>query len=255
MNRLRLFILIAFLVLGYSSYSVNSIVLAWDGNPENDLAGYIVYYGAASRNYTNAVNVWNFTTNEVSGLVDGATYFFAVTAYNTNGLKSEFSDEVSYSVLSSNVVVLTIQPILSMSNVVLKGSSSVSGLSAWFDLSEGTNTTDWRQVPALGPTNQVYWAILTTNQMASYWGSRPTNWTYRFSVSDAANTWSSAPLSFEMMVPVPKRLRIIMRVFEAAGLAGPWKEVLVYTVTNIMMDPPKIYRSQYTLQILPDNAP
>jgi len=73
-----------------------SVTLAWDPNPESDIGGYIVYYGSASRNYTNAVNAGNVTTNTVRGLVDGAPYFFAVTAYNTNGLESDFSDEVSY---------------------------------------------------------------------------------------------------------------------------------------------------------------
>jgi hypothetical protein len=78
--------------------AAQSVTLAWDPNPETDVGGYMVYHGTASRNYTNAVNVRNVTTNTVSGLVNGVTYFFAVTAYNTNGLESDFSDEVRYSV-------------------------------------------------------------------------------------------------------------------------------------------------------------
>lgn len=244
-----------FFILPTSCWGDQSVTLAWDPNPESDLAGYIVYYGSASRNYTNAVNVGNITTNTVSGLVNGATYFFAVTAYNTNGLESDFSAEVSYLASSDSVIATTLQPILSRSNVVFRGTSSVAGLAAWFDLSEGTNTSNWHQVPAQSPTNQVYWAVLATNQMSFYGGAMPTNWTYRFSVSDAANQWSAAPVNFDLRTSTPKRLRIIMRVFQAAGLAGPWTEALSYTVTNIMTDPPKIYRSQYSLQILPDSPP
>lgn len=73
------------------------VTLAWDANTESDLGGYIVYWGSVSRNYTNAENVGNITTNTVCGLLDGVTYYFAVKAYNTNGLVSDFSDEVSYS--------------------------------------------------------------------------------------------------------------------------------------------------------------
>ena len=247
MIAIRSVTLIAFLCLAFNLHSGQSLVLAWDQNPENDLEGYRLYYGASSRNYTNVVNVGNFTTNEVTGLVEGTTYFFAVTAYNTNGLESDFSDEVSYGVISSNVIVSTLQPILSRSNVVLRGSSSISGVSAWFDLSEGTNTTDWRQIPALGPTNQVYWATVTTNQMSSYWGSHPTNWSYRFSVSDAANSWIALPVNFDLRISQTKRLRIIMRVFESAGLSGPWVEALSYTVVKDMEGPPKFYRSRVLL--------
>lgn len=101
---MRAFWLLAFLGLALASArGEQSVTLAWDSNPESDIGGYIVYYGCASRNYTNAVNVGNVTTNTVRGLVDGATYFFAVTAYNTNGLESDFSDEVSYSSAGGNL--------------------------------------------------------------------------------------------------------------------------------------------------------
>ena len=73
-----------------------SVRLAWDANTETDLAGYIMYYGVASRTYTNAIDVGNVTTGAISNLVDGTMYYFAVTAYNTSGLESDFSNEVIY---------------------------------------------------------------------------------------------------------------------------------------------------------------
>ena len=74
------------------------ITLTWDPNQESDLAGYRVYFGSASRGYTNLVDSGRSNTNTVTGLVDGATYFFAVTAYNTNGLESDYSNEVQLTV-------------------------------------------------------------------------------------------------------------------------------------------------------------
>ena len=73
-----------------------SVTLAWDPNAETDLAGYNTYWGSQSGNYTNKVNVGKVTTNTVSGLVAGVTYYFAVTAYNTSALESDFSNEISY---------------------------------------------------------------------------------------------------------------------------------------------------------------
>jgi hypothetical protein len=72
-----------------------SVRLAWNANTESDLAGYRIYYGVSSREYTNRVEVGNVTTTTVSNLPSGATYYFAATAYNTAGLESDFSNEAS----------------------------------------------------------------------------------------------------------------------------------------------------------------
>ncbi len=91
--------------------SSHSATLTWDapttnvdGTPLTDLAGYKVYYGTPSHNYTSVVNVGMAscqTTNgktectyTVEGLTPG-TYYFAVTAYDTEGDMSVYSNEVS----------------------------------------------------------------------------------------------------------------------------------------------------------------
>ena len=74
------------------------ITLEWDPNSEPDLAGYKLYYGTASGNYTNAIDVGNQVTYTVTGLNPGVTYYFAVTAYNTSGFESDYSNEVVYTV-------------------------------------------------------------------------------------------------------------------------------------------------------------
>jgi hypothetical protein len=73
-----------------------SVALAWDGSTSADVTGYRLYYGAASGNYTNSLALGNVTTGTVSGLAGGVPYFFAVTAYDTNGLESPFSNEFSF---------------------------------------------------------------------------------------------------------------------------------------------------------------
>ena len=80
------------------AWGQNSVTLAWDANTSNTVAGYRLYDGIASRTYTNVIAAGNATTATASNLVSGATYFFAVTAVGTNGLESDYSSEVSYTV-------------------------------------------------------------------------------------------------------------------------------------------------------------
>ncbi len=64
-----------------------------NGTPLTDLAGYTLYYGNSSGNYTTTVNVGNVTTYTFTNLAAG-TYYFAVTAYDTSGNQSAYSNEV-----------------------------------------------------------------------------------------------------------------------------------------------------------------
>jgi VCBS repeat protein/fibronectin type III domain protein len=72
-----------------------SLTLAWDPNREPDIAGYVVYWGTQPGEYPYSWNVGNFTSQQVEGLADATTYYFVVKAYNTSGLMSAPSAEVS----------------------------------------------------------------------------------------------------------------------------------------------------------------
>ena len=65
--------------------------LAWDA--AGGATGYRLYYGTSSGNYSSSVDV-NQTSATVSGLTDGARYYFAAKAYNST-TTSNFSNEVS----------------------------------------------------------------------------------------------------------------------------------------------------------------
>ncbi|MGH9147512.1 MAG: IPT/TIG domain-containing protein [Vicinamibacterales bacterium] len=77
-----------------------AVTLAWDPNPEADIAGYIISYGTSSRQYTTSVDVGETTTFVFAQPDPTKTYFMAVQAYNTAGQRSPFSNEVSTSALS-----------------------------------------------------------------------------------------------------------------------------------------------------------
>ena len=69
---------------------------SWRANTEPTLAGYKIYIGNSSRAYTNSVTVGNKTTHTLTNLAEGRTYYFAATAYDTNGNESGYSNEVSW---------------------------------------------------------------------------------------------------------------------------------------------------------------
>ena len=87
---------ITYCFLFYTSCWAYTAVLEWNPNSEEDLAGYIVYYGTQSGVYKNSVDVGNITNSTVGALVPGVTYYFAVTAYDAAGLESGFSYETHY---------------------------------------------------------------------------------------------------------------------------------------------------------------
>ena len=70
-----------------------TVSLEWDANMETDLEGYKMYTGTSSRNYSNVIDLGNVTSAYIE---IGTGTFFAVTAYNTAGLESGFSNEVFY---------------------------------------------------------------------------------------------------------------------------------------------------------------
>jgi len=80
---------IDFVTISWSAPSINA-----DGSHlAGDLAGYIIYYGQNSGNYTDSVDIGNFTNASVSDLTVG-TWCFTVTAYDEVGNESDFSEEI-----------------------------------------------------------------------------------------------------------------------------------------------------------------
>ena len=69
------------------------VTLEWDANSEPNISGYNVYYGNSSRDYDVTLGVGNWTSVTIADLVDNETYYFAVTAYNTDGDESGYSSE------------------------------------------------------------------------------------------------------------------------------------------------------------------
>ena len=65
-----------------------------------NLAGYKIYFGQTSNNYSNQFRIDNpsVTTFVVDGLTTNTTYYFAATAFNTLGIESRYSGEAAVTV-------------------------------------------------------------------------------------------------------------------------------------------------------------
>jgi fibronectin type III domain protein len=76
--------------------AVSSVALEWIPNTDPTVTGYYVYYGGDSGDYTNVIDAGFRPSAEVDGLVEGQTYYFAVTAHNDFGDESDYSAETQY---------------------------------------------------------------------------------------------------------------------------------------------------------------
>src|SRR5882672_9216424 len=80
----------------------NSASLAWDSVTAPTLSGYRVYFGTAPGTYLQSlgqgISVGNVTAYTIAGLASATQYYFAVTAFDTLGVESPYSNEVFKSI-------------------------------------------------------------------------------------------------------------------------------------------------------------
>jgi fibronectin type 3 domain-containing protein len=118
------------------SYAAQA-TLTWD-SPEisTDVTGYKVYYGTSSMIYTQSIDVGNTTSHTVGNLLDGQTYYFAAVAYNSAGIESGYSNEVSTTTQAAppdttpNQFTFTDQTNVALSMVITSNAITVSGINA-----------------------------------------------------------------------------------------------------------------------------
>lgn len=124
--------------------SVRAASVTWTPSTDPNIAGYKIYYGTASHNYSSVVIEGNVTNATLTGLVGGATYYFAATTYDSAGNESGFSNEAIYTV-PTGATTLTL-PIRTAGQFGF----TVSG-------------TTGAQYVVQASTNMVNWVSLQTN--------------------------------------------------------------------------------------------
>ena len=92
----KLFTILAMLAIAGIAQAA-TVQVTWNPNTEEDLAGYRLYVGEASGQYGEPVDVGNVTGHVMEITPQhGATYYFALTAYDTSGNESGYSDEAGW---------------------------------------------------------------------------------------------------------------------------------------------------------------
>jgi hypothetical protein len=148
--------------------SEQDVTVAWDPSTTPDVAGYILHFGTNSGAYFDFVVGGSATTAIAPGLLEGITYYFAATAYTTNGVESEPSDELSYTIPTGNpgansptlnpLVNLTLNEDAVEQTIPLQGISS--GLGGIITALLGVTASSSN--PALIPTPTVTYSIPST---------------------------------------------------------------------------------------------
>ena len=123
--------------------SDDSITLGWDPSQTDDVQGYYVYYGTQSGVYDNVVWVSGVNQLDIYYLLDGTTYYFAVTALDGSGVESAPTPEFSYTIAAiappqQAPVIQQLQPDLSLSVTWTPSpSSDVAGYVVYYGTESG----------------------------------------------------------------------------------------------------------------------
>jgi hypothetical protein len=136
---------------GYTLLNGN-VTISWQANQEPDIAGYRVYSGTSSRSYNSPIPVASNVTSYIfSGLQEGTTYYFAVSAVDTSDNESGPSGEAIVTIPD------TFNPTLAITSPALGGTyeTSTSTISIAGSASDNVGVT------------QVTWSLGASNGTAT----------------------------------------------------------------------------------------
>jgi predicted phage tail protein len=178
----KVFVLIL-AILAPSSLFAADVSLAWDANSETDLAGYRIYYGTSSRSYGSPVTLGKVTTYTVQSLSSG-TYFFTVTAFNSSGAESGYSNEVTTTIAPTD----TTPPVY----VAISAGSitSTGAIVTWTTNELSDSQVEYGITPGFGISTVLNTALVTSHAQSLTGLSPNTLYYYRAKSSDAAGNSS-----------------------------------------------------------------
>jgi hypothetical protein len=130
------------------------VTLAWDPSSGANIAGYKLYWGTTSRNYTENRKVGAVTTFTITNLASGRTYYIAATAYDTHDYESAYSEEVSITFPGNNAPVPGNNAPVAQ-NGVLDTMQNTSAYGTLRASDENGNTLSYRIVDQAGNGNVV----------------------------------------------------------------------------------------------------
>lgn len=163
-----------------------------DGSPLEDLGGYILYFGTSSGTYTQSIDVNNVTTYQLTGLSDGTTYYFAITAYDTSGNESTYSNELA---MTTPAPADTTAPVIS--NIQSSAISESSVTVSWATDEAADTQIQYGTTTSYGTSTALNSSLTTSHSQGLDSLAASTLYHYRvLSRDEAGNLASSADYTF-----------------------------------------------------------
>jgi len=168
-----------------ASFAADAL-LSWDRNTEPTVTGYKVYYGIVSRQYTGTVDVGNQITYTVTGL-NSQLYYFSVTAYDSLGRESAYSNEVSKNLAGT---VDTLPPLIT--NIASGSIASVSAKVSWSTDEPSNSQVQYGLTTAYGSSTPLDTTLVTAHSQTITTLLPATLYHYRVLSRDAAGNLSTS---------------------------------------------------------------
>ena len=156
------------------------VSLAWDPSDSPGVTGYRLGYGTASGQYGTVVDVRKVTTWTVSNLAPG-TYYFAVKAYDSTGLESEYSAEVSTTIVPP---VDTTAPVISA--VAASEVNATSATISWTTNEIADTQVEYGKTASYGSSTVLNPSLVTAHSQGLSDLEANTTYNYRVRSRDAA---------------------------------------------------------------------
>lgn len=153
-------IFILWLSVGVAVWGSQSVALGWNGN--SGVAGYVVYSGNSSGNYSSRIDVGTNTVANISNLKEGQTNYFTVTAYNVAGMESLPAGEVAYIV--PGLVKLT-------PGANPGDPASISfpvAASHWYEVQASSDLKSWITIQRTAAATANVWSSVLDPQSAAF---------------------------------------------------------------------------------------
>ncbi|HSY17865.1 MAG TPA: fibronectin type III domain-containing protein [Candidatus Acidoferrales bacterium] len=195
-------------------HASQSVALTWNPSAATNVAGYKIYFGTTSHNYS-ATNTAGLTTNAtISGLAEGSTYYFSAASYDSAGNQSTNSTEVSYAVPASLVqglppglhlvtgLKVTANPGVPNS-VILSWTASTDAGVAGYQIFSGSAPGNYSMSQNLGLVNSLVFTGLTPGATSYY------------AIKEYDTAWNESDISAEISWQNP------VSSVPAAKLAAP----------------------------------
>jgi hypothetical protein len=149
-------IIFALCAMPLSVANAKTVTLGWDSNDEPDLEGYVIYRNTSSPGppykYSDTLPEDDLADPlnpqaKLTGLQEGKEYYIALTAYNTEGVESSYSNDICVQVVDNAIELCSASSSPSATTSSSSGGSDGGGGSSCFISTTSHSPSDKNFLP------------------------------------------------------------------------------------------------------------